>query len=286
MEDNKSFEWSTNARFDLLIRPIFLISLALLLANDLYLKYKYANWGTGKLSDFAGLFMFPYFIATFRIKIAKEIYIISAFLFFFWKSESSQFIIEYFQNLGIGINRIIDSTDLVALLVLPVSYKYLLVQSKKITEIRKILIVSLSGICLFAILATSLRREEVILNLPIGKTYGLQISKSNFFKSMRAGTGDSDTLSKNLTDSIFYLYFDISDYNARLTALSTITAIDTNTTFIRLDTILSADITGGLFRAPDKENIKSATANQFQKNFEKDFLEAVKSDQTQYILRQ
>jgi len=50
MEDNKSFEWSTNARFDLLIRPIFLISLALLLSNDFYLKYEYANWGTGKLS--------------------------------------------------------------------------------------------------------------------------------------------------------------------------------------------------------------------------------------------
>ena len=37
--------------------PGFLVALAVLLANDLWWKAAYDNWLTGKLSDFAGLFV-------------------------------------------------------------------------------------------------------------------------------------------------------------------------------------------------------------------------------------
>lgn len=42
----------------------FLLALTLLLLNDFVLKETFANWFTGKLSDFAGLFVFPLFWIT------------------------------------------------------------------------------------------------------------------------------------------------------------------------------------------------------------------------------
>ncbi|MGE0763789.1 MAG: hypothetical protein AB7N80_10970 [Bdellovibrionales bacterium] len=36
--------------------------MALLILNDHFLKYRYGNWWTGKISDFAGLFFAPLFV--------------------------------------------------------------------------------------------------------------------------------------------------------------------------------------------------------------------------------
>ena len=44
--------------------PTTLISIALLILNDHVLKTSIPSWFTGKLSDFAGLFFFPFIIAT------------------------------------------------------------------------------------------------------------------------------------------------------------------------------------------------------------------------------
>ncbi len=46
-----------------LTHPLTLLSIALLLLNDHYLKSAYPSWFTGKLSDFAGLFFFPFLLA-------------------------------------------------------------------------------------------------------------------------------------------------------------------------------------------------------------------------------
>ncbi len=45
--------------------PATLLSIALLLANDHWLKTSSPSWWTGKLSDFAGLFFLPFLIASF-----------------------------------------------------------------------------------------------------------------------------------------------------------------------------------------------------------------------------
>src|SRR4030095_5695986 len=42
-----------------LLHPVALLSIALLIVNDHFLKPTYSNWITGKLSDFAGLVFFP-----------------------------------------------------------------------------------------------------------------------------------------------------------------------------------------------------------------------------------
>ena len=44
---------------ELLLHPIALVAIAILIANDHWLKYAYPSTLTGKLSDFAGLTFFP-----------------------------------------------------------------------------------------------------------------------------------------------------------------------------------------------------------------------------------
>ncbi|MCF0048982.1 hypothetical protein LXM25_02865 [Dyadobacter sp. LJ53] len=276
----------TQIRFDILSRLGFLTCLGLLLVNDFYLKQACANFWTGKLSDFAGLFIFPYFIATFRVKSAKEIYFISALLFVFWKSEFSQFMIEFVRSEGIGINRVIDYTDLAALLILPISYKELQKQAKKHAETQIAIGLIVSTISLFAILATTVPREEIVMNSPVGKVYELQMSKSEFFESLQPGSRYSDTLSKNLTDSSFYLYFDIPDYRADMKVLSTITAESATTTFIRLDTVLSANITGRLLIGIDEdhsESIRQITPERFEQYFEENFIEKIRNRKSEQL---
>ena len=48
----------TDRSFQILGSPGFLIGLSLLLTNDFVLKEQFHNGFTGKLSDFAGLFVF------------------------------------------------------------------------------------------------------------------------------------------------------------------------------------------------------------------------------------
>ena len=50
------------SRRSYLVDFIFLSSLILLIVNDHYLKWTYANWLTGKLSDIAGLVLLPILI--------------------------------------------------------------------------------------------------------------------------------------------------------------------------------------------------------------------------------
>ena len=134
---------------------LFLVSVFLLLINDLYLKYEYHNYLTGKLSDFAGLFAFPYFFSCFFPKRIKSIYIFTALLFVFWKSEFSQSLFDVAHANGIGINRVVDYSDLFALFMLPFSYQYWNLEFKSVTKINKIFKPIIVGICCFAFIATS-----------------------------------------------------------------------------------------------------------------------------------
>lgn len=109
----------------ILLSPLFLVGLFLLLLNDFVLKSEFHNFFTGKLSDFAGLFIFPLFFAAFFPKRKLFIYLLTSIFFGFWKSPYSQSLIDFlnsFQFFVIG--RTVDYTDLIALFVVPVSYLY------------------------------------------------------------------------------------------------------------------------------------------------------------------
>ncbi|MBO9658309.1 MAG: hypothetical protein J7527_05740, partial [Chitinophagaceae bacterium] len=102
-------------QYNLLLHPAFIISLFLLLLNDISLKYQFANTFTGKLSDFSGLFVFTLFwIALFPAN-KKSIAFITAILFIWWKSPlSASFIYWWNETMFFSVSRIIDYSDLLA----------------------------------------------------------------------------------------------------------------------------------------------------------------------------
>ena len=146
-------------------RRLFLIAVVLLLLNDFYLKYYFHNYLTGKLSDFVGLFALPFFVSLFFKNKMKLVYMMTGVLFIFWKSTYSQFIIDSFNEFGAGINRVVDYSDLMALVILPFSYHY---RKQRITGIKKLRFIPQSviiGVCCFAFIATSLPKESGEINL-------------------------------------------------------------------------------------------------------------------------
>jgi hypothetical protein len=100
----------------------FLISLFLLLLNDLYLKAAFHNVFTGKLSDFCGLFIFPIFWSALFPARKQAVYILTALFFIYWKSSHSDPFIQLFSEYLFTVQRTIDLSDLFALIVLPLSW--------------------------------------------------------------------------------------------------------------------------------------------------------------------
>lgn len=110
----------------ILLSPLFIFGLCLLLLNDFYLKGVFHNDFTGKISDFAGMFIFPMFLAAFWPKIRSGIYIVIGIFFCIWKSSLSEIAVDTWNQIfPFHITRTIDLTDLIALSVLPLSYLYL-----------------------------------------------------------------------------------------------------------------------------------------------------------------
>jgi predicted Zn-dependent protease len=119
----KKFGSLFEARLEVLVSPTFLLGLCLLLANDFVLKPLFHNALTGKLSDFAGLFVFALFWSALLPRFAPAVHVWTALAFAFWKSSYSQPLIETWNSLGLlPVGRVVDPTDLSALLVLPLSY--------------------------------------------------------------------------------------------------------------------------------------------------------------------
>jgi hypothetical protein len=133
----------------------FCAALALLLINDFILKHLYENAFTGKLSDFAGLFVFSLFFTAFQPKLKGCIFLLTAAGFIFWKSIYSQPAINLFNSLGIlSISRVVDYTDLLALTILPIAWHF--EKNKNKTFYLKIPLPAITVLSLFAFIATSI----------------------------------------------------------------------------------------------------------------------------------
>jgi hypothetical protein len=150
---------ATVGRLCVLQSPIFLLSLALLLTNDLYLKAAYPGWLTGKLSDFSGLlvvslFLFP-FLPVGAAKSAAGI----ALLFVWWKSPHSSFAIDLVNDVGlITIGRVVDYSDLFALAVLPFSvhvYRAHLRRGVDANSWRRLSLIAIASVTVVAVTGTS-----------------------------------------------------------------------------------------------------------------------------------
>ena len=107
------------AKPSLLLHPVFLLSLLLLVLNDAFWKPAFGNFLTGKLSDVTGLLVFAVTFITIFPNHRKSVLVLTAIGFTWWKSESSQGFIDWLRSdLHLELTRVVDYTDLAALVVL------------------------------------------------------------------------------------------------------------------------------------------------------------------------
>jgi hypothetical protein len=122
-----------------LMHPASLIAISVLLLNDHFLKQAAPSWVTGKLSDFAGLFFAPYvcLAALFALlsviggsrlpsrSITVVAYVAIGIAFTALKTSTvaaDAFVSALFALTGRGFSVVVDPSDLIALVSLPVSY--------------------------------------------------------------------------------------------------------------------------------------------------------------------
>jgi len=162
-----------------LSNPLFIISVTLLILNDFYFKQVYGNVITGKLSDFAGLLAFPFFVSCLIPKYKKIIHILTAFLFIWWKSALSQYFIDSVNSLGIPIGRVIDFSDNIALISVLLSY-YILSQPHKYKNISPVFKTAIIWVSSFSFIASQLPPRTAIEFMSIDKEYIFPVSIEEF----------------------------------------------------------------------------------------------------------
>lgn len=111
---------------------IYLIGLFVLFLNDFFLKSIFHNWITGKLSDLVGLFLITAFLLNVTRVKPKTIEIIVIISFVLWKHNISQGFIEWWSTNFYNISRQIDYTDLICLIVVPMTKKILTKSPKRV----------------------------------------------------------------------------------------------------------------------------------------------------------
>ena len=140
----------------------FLGALFTLLLNDFFLKPSLHNFLTGKISDFCGLFVFSIFWTALFPNRKNIIFFLTAILFVLWKSPYSTPFIEVFSRHLFPIGRVIDLSDLAALLVLPLAYKQLSKPQEKVFSHPYLI----GTITIFSFCATSSQRNHQSFDLP------------------------------------------------------------------------------------------------------------------------
>jgi len=175
--------------FKILSSFYFLFGLFVLLLNDFILKGLYGNWITGKLSDFAGLFVFSLFWCAIFSKHIKKVFWTVGILFIFWKSVYSQPVIDLWNSMGIfQVSRVVDYSDLIALVILPIADNFYK-RKDKVLKLKLHPIIPLL-IAAFSFCATSSPEVSVKFN----ETFRFPVSKSGLIQKI-------NTL--NSTDSLF-----------------------------------------------------------------------------------
>lgn len=218
-------------RNKIFISPVFIIPLVLLIINDFLLKPVFHNIITGKISDFAGLFIFPLFWSVFFFNKRKYIYIFTFVFFVFWKSPLSQSFIDFFNSIFVfNISRSVDFSDLIALVSLPFSYlflnKYIHTQSLSCSDnkrnisllfLKKILINTMAVLAIISFCATSYHK-----NFEFNKLYSFGFNGEKLIEKINLiqNTCNNLPLSTKIqnSDSIIYngndtSYISFNGYN-------------------------------------------------------------------------
>ena len=245
-------------------RFFFLLAVGILLLNDFFLKATFHNAITGKLSDVAGLFAFPYFISLVFPKKVKLNYIASVLLFIIWKWEGIEPLLQWFQSIGIGINRTVDYTDLYALAIVPLSYWYWFYPTKTIILLPRIAKPAIVCICSFAFIATSLPKQYGIVHLPSRLEIKTNRSKETLITKMELIEIDS---------IYFYTNLYLEDTDTEITYIVSLKENKNKEISIKLDSIREYVLESkSLLFSIDEDDIE--TMEKFQvKDYERIFLE-------------
>jgi hypothetical protein len=200
----------------------------------------------------------------------------TAIIFIYWNSSLSQSLLDYLNNLGLGVARTIDLTDFIAFIALPISYRYFGYQRAK-PKITLNYLVKTGIVCvtLFSFIATTLPQKKIEIHKSSGKVYTLDISKKEVFNRMKPSFEESDTLPLNLVDSLFYLRYYVPEIKSKMVALATIQEINMKTQ-ITLDTILYSWTTGALFFGINPKlarTVRKTTKTEHQFYFETFFID-------------
>lgn len=140
---------------DLLLSPLLLGSVALLVVNDWILKPAFHDAVTGKLSDVAGVAALALFLRALLPGRRTLACVLAGAAFAGWKSPASQPLIDGWNALGWWTAaRVVDWTDLAALLVLPIAFAY---RPRPVRShgARRVLAPAVGAACVAAFAATS-----------------------------------------------------------------------------------------------------------------------------------
>lgn len=246
-------------------RGIFIISIIILIVNDIFLKSYYSNFFTGKLSDVAGLFAFPYFLSLLFPEKVKLNYLGTAILFILWKSEIIQPILVFFQSIGIGLNRTIDYSDLVTLLILPISYLYWNSNLNDYLTSKINFKPIILSVCSFAFIATSLPKAHGEIKLKSNLEITLKVEKQEVINKLK--------LEKVYGSAQDYNYvFELEKSKSEITSTIKLKKLDNGLISIKLDSILESETRGSLFFGVSKDDIEYLDKLTIR-DYEKIFLE-------------
>lgn len=108
---------------NLILNYVFLSCVIVLFLNDHLFKFQYKSWFTGKLSDVVGIILLPMLLTYLFPKLKENSVFTAGLLFIFWKSPFSESFIKIYNIISpISIHRIVDYSDLLVLLLLPIPY--------------------------------------------------------------------------------------------------------------------------------------------------------------------
>jgi|SRR6218665_678778 len=266
-------------KYHILNEKLFLYGLVVLILNDFYLKYAFSNFLTGKLSDFTGLFLFPYFVSIFFEKHARKVYFLVGTFFIFWKLEISEPFINWISALtDIAFYRTVDYTDLIALMILPISYNYFRMKSNATEKTTHLCSPAIGMLSVLIFVADSNPTQSIGLNFASDKKYKIARNKdAMFLKSFfrqKSYNGSPDSVH-------FSFLYDIPEYNAQVTAKTTVGQVTQNTTMLKLDSITEIKIHGRLFfgvKQSDVDHCKNLKQGDLERYFKLNCLNHLNSE--------
>jgi len=164
--------------------PVFITAVLLLIANDWYFKQTFHNGLTGKLSDFAGLFAFPFLLSALFPQKTKPVYFFTLLFFIVWKSPFMQPVINVLNDAGIPAHRTVDYTDYIALISLPLSFYQF--NNPAAYQIRPVILNMLVVCCLISFIATTMPPGTYTRFNDINKIYTFDFSKRELVSRINA----------------------------------------------------------------------------------------------------